>query len=1152
VDQPQPAKNPSLTADGRPTAARDRRILGLVAAVAVALVSSVYAIWFQPLRPNAWRPPAPVVSLDWWLYPLESNAAGRLPEVEGALNAVWADARTGHVWVVGQQGLILSSADGGRSWNRQTAPVLPPGSKVPEENQESPKEKRSDKKAQAPGVGTRQVFAQPRAVDPGQVPARGPESAAPAGDGAGYNLYAVAFRPGGVIGWAVGSRGVVLTTEDGGRSWSAVQVQEPDRESLRLIAVHAADQGGWLVDHRGCVFSPLDGGRDWSRDRRGYYSVSGASVLDDGTAWMAGPSGLYRCRPGEKQGQVVKAPEHGLFGVSFLDARTGWAVGAAGTALKTVDGETWTALPAAAGGEQATALRAVRFLNPNAGVAVGDGAGILTTLDGGLTWATARTDGIADTEKKSVSLRAVGFVDARTGWAVGTGGVVLETRDGGRSWYRLTRPAGAAVGPYGRWLAPWYLLSWVAVGLLLVPALRKPPPAAPEDSVVAAPATDKPIEAQVADRLGFYEIARGLSRFLRNEKTLPPLTVAVTGPWGSGKSSFMNLLRADVRRLGFRPVWFNAWHHQKEDDLLAALLVNVIRQGVPPWYTPEGLRFRAQLFALRVRDRLATVLAALFAFGLSVSYFVHTPDALTPLRPGEDSHWATGLLKRLGELDASTAVLGSTLVGSGLVLLRGLTRGLSAFGVNPGDLLASLSPKARVRDLEAKAGFRYEFAGQFAEVARALDPRTMLILIDDLDRCRPENVLAVLEAVNFLVSSGDCFVILGMDRVTVERCVGLGFEKVAAELVDDPAGERTRDQQQADAREKRRLFAKHYLEKLINFEVQIPTRLTEGQSLQLLAMLTEKEALRLLHPAAKSDPEDGRPSPRPLAERLAESWRLLRNFYGPLIPALLIILAGVAGYAVGVRGERPAAHGPAAVRASGPGGPAAPKVTVSPDAEPTTPGRFERGTGPGRLNAATWALLVVLWGMVLTLGTVSLLLRPDPVVRDSPAFRRALGVWQPLLLARRPTPRTLKQFVNRLRYAAMRLRADEPEPTFADRILSLLGRPFARGATPPPARPPGREAGLVASSVLYDLWPTCTEEQWRRLIREGTVGDDAPPSVRQAADRIECCLERHRTAFPHDPPIEAGGQHFSMIASGFTEEDLRGALFERGFQDRSG
>ena len=78
-----------------------------------------------------------------------------------------------------------------------------------------------------------------------------------------------------------------------------------------------------------------------------------------------------------------------------------------------------------------------------------------------------------------------------------------------------------------------------------------------------------------------------------------------------------------------------------------------------------------------------------------------------------------------------------------------------------------------------------KFAVEFNDVTRALGKRSLLIFIDDLDRCRPENVLETLEAVNFLTTSGECFVVIGMAREYVERCVGRAFKDIAEEMIDD-------------------------------------------------------------------------------------------------------------------------------------------------------------------------------------------------------------------------------------------------------------------------------------------------------------------------------------------------------------------------------
>ena len=41
----------------------------------------------------------------------------------------------------------------------------------------------------------------------------------------------------------------------------------------------------------------------------------------------------------------------------------------------------------------------------------------------------------------------------------------------------------------------------------------------------------------------------------------------------------MRLLEADLKKNGACPVWFNAWHYQKEDHLLAYLLEAIRKQG---------------------------------------------------------------------------------------------------------------------------------------------------------------------------------------------------------------------------------------------------------------------------------------------------------------------------------------------------------------------------------------------------------------------------------------------------------------------------------------------------------------------------------------------------------------------------------------------
>ena len=93
-----------------------------------------------------------------------------------------------------------------------------------------------------------------------------------------------------------------------------------------------------------------------------------------------------------------------------------------------------------------------------------------------------------------------------------------------------------------------------------------------------------------------------------------------------------------------------------------------------------------------------------------------------------------------------------------------------------------------------------------------------MIIIDDLDRCQPDAVLQVLEAVNYLVAAGPCFVVLGVDRGQIEHAVGLGFKDIVEGLPDQELRHLQALPKDADETQrksaKRRAYARYYLEKL--------------------------------------------------------------------------------------------------------------------------------------------------------------------------------------------------------------------------------------------------------------------------------------------------------------------------------------------------
>jgi len=69
-------------------------------------------------------------------------------------------------------------------------------------------------------------------------------------------------------------------------------------------------------------------------------------------------------------------------------------------------------------------LLSVHFTDANTGYAVGDAGTILKTIDGGATW-------ISQTSGTTLPLNSIYFPDADTGFAVGNDGTILKTTNGG-------------------------------------------------------------------------------------------------------------------------------------------------------------------------------------------------------------------------------------------------------------------------------------------------------------------------------------------------------------------------------------------------------------------------------------------------------------------------------------------------------------------------------------------------------------------------------------------------------------------------------------------------------------------------------------------------------------------------------------------------
>ena len=248
-----------------------------------------------------------------------------------------------------------------------------------------------------------------------------------------------------------------------------------------------------------------------------------------------------------------------------------------------------------------------------------------------------------------------------------------------------------------------------------------PPPVKSEFSVADWAVTDAPLRPGDPDSLDFTPMALGLSRFIRNPKTQPPVTIAIEGEWGEGKSSVMSLLRGDLEKSRYRPVWFNAWHHQSEEQLLAALLEHIKDEAVPPWWHIDNWIFRARLLRIRLSDKWPLAVILILALCGSVSFELSRHglklDDFTKFMR-DCVQLVKYLLPWLTQAGPPDDLAHFGVVATVLAMFVAIFSKAKTFGIDPSKLTDNLRNAAAIKDVKPEPGIRRQFAREFGDLCR--------------------------------------------------------------------------------------------------------------------------------------------------------------------------------------------------------------------------------------------------------------------------------------------------------------------------------------------------------------------------------------------------------------------------------------------------
>jgi KAP family P-loop domain len=301
--------------------------------------------------------------------------------------------------------------------------------------------------------------------------------------------------------------------------------------------------------------------------------------------------------------------------------------------------------------------------------------------------------------------------------------------------------------------------------------------------------SDEPINDPLSDYFGFAAFATALAEIVDNEKTDTPLTIALSAPWGAGKTSvasMMQRLLSDwvVEREGDRPrivCWFNAWEHDDAAHLGAALASKVARTANRRRCIWWRLLQPLPAAMLGPQERWRRVVVMVLATGLVAALLT----GMTATR-----RLAEQILHINATVIGAIGWLGALWIGA--LVWRGVfsaARDAARFVDDP----ASEAAKGSMSQVKSQLG---RLIGQATRGGR------MVIFVDDLERCRAARAVEVFEVAGQLLAHPGVVTVLLADMGALSKAAQTAYAGEAADADAD--------------------LGRRYLEKLVQLELELP------------------------------------------------------------------------------------------------------------------------------------------------------------------------------------------------------------------------------------------------------------------------------------------------------------------------------------------
>ena len=276
-----------------------------------------------------------------------------------------------------------------------------------------------------------------------------------------------------------------------------------------------------------------------------------------------------------------------------------------------------------------------------------------------------------------------------------------------------------------------------------------------------------------------------------------PLTVGLFGKWGAGKSTLLNLIKEALSTDEHNSlvIEINAWLFEGYTDAKTSLMDIIATELMKEQNLPETIKEKAKKLWARV-NKIKLAKAVLTIGGSVASIITKNPT------PGIA---AAGVAASIGDSEDS----GKKPTNPTADTIKAVSEGLDDEIIKDNDATTNL----------------LEFRKEFNELIKGLGTKTVVFVIDDLDRCTPERIIDTLEAIKLFLSVENTVFLIAADESIIKYAIG---------------------QKYPELREKNKNYAQEYIEKIIQLPITVPA-LSEKDVMNYLLLLVAQSHLKERH-----------------------------------------------------------------------------------------------------------------------------------------------------------------------------------------------------------------------------------------------------------------------------------------------------------------